>query len=451
MIRKGELSPVELTRSALERIARLDPSIHAFIKIDEEGALEAARLAEKEVKAGAIRGSLHGVPVGIKDIIDVKGLPTTCHSKVLQHNIATSDAQCVKLLRDSGAIIIGKLATYEFATGGVSQDLPWPPARNPWDQNRHPGGSSSGSGAAVAAGFVPLALGTDTGGSVRHPAGACGIVGLKPTYGRVSRRGVFPLSPPLDTVGLLARTVDDIARASDVLFAYDKLDPGSARPGREASLASGTDFDLKGLRIGFVRHFHEEDTQADPEVTAALQHVANTLAAEGAQVREVRLLPLPDMAAAAMLLQFSHGWSVHAQWLSDRPQDYGQITRQRLMSGAFFSASDLVRANSIRSSAIAAAQEVFKSCDVLLCANSMDPPCRIDQPEELRRTLPRQARMPFSLTGHPALGMSAGMSRLGVPLSLQFVGKYFDEAMLLRVARGWERVSGVNKLRPPLD
>ncbi len=195
LIRKGELSPVELTRSALERIARLDPSIHAFIKVDEEGALEAARLAEREVKAGNIRGSLHGVPVGIKDIIDVKGLPTTCHSKVLQHNIATSDAECVKLLRDAGAIIIGKLATYEFATGGVSQDLPWPPARNPWDPDRHPGGSSSGSGAAVAAGFVPLALGTDTGGSVRHPAGACGIVGLKPTYGRVSRRGVFPLSP----------------------------------------------------------------------------------------------------------------------------------------------------------------------------------------------------------------------------------------------------------------
>lgn len=326
----------------------------------------------------------------------------------------------------------------------------WPPARNPWDLSRHPGGSSSGSGAAVAAGFVPLALGTDTGGSIRHPAGACGIVGLKPTYGRVSRRGVFPLSPPLDHVGPMARTVRDIACASDVLFAYDKLDPGSARRTREGSVGSEIDLSLKGLRVGFIRHFHQEDTQADHEVTAALENVASALAGEGADVRDVRLLPLQDMAAAAMLLQFCHAWSVHAQWLCDRPQDYGVIARQRIMSGAFFSASDLILANRMRSRAIAAVQEVFTGCDILLCANSMDPPCRINEPEELKRTLPRQARAPFSLTGHPAIGMSAGMSSLGVPLSLQFVGRYFDEATVLRVARKWECVAGTDRMHPIL-
>ncbi len=202
-----ELSPVELMKALLERIATLDPRLNAFIKLDAEAALAAAKAAEAEAMAGRLRGPLHGVPVGIKDIINVAGLPTTCHSRILTDNIAKADAVCVQKLRGAGAIVMGKLSTHEFAIGGPSFDLPWPPARNPWNTDHHPGGSSSGSGSGVAAGLFPMALGTDTGGSVRNPASCCGIVGLKPTYGLVSRRGVFPLSFTLDHIGPMTRTV----------------------------------------------------------------------------------------------------------------------------------------------------------------------------------------------------------------------------------------------------
>ena len=210
-IRARRVSPVELTQALLDRIERLDPKLNVFIRLDGAAAMEAAKAAEAEIAAGRPRGPLHGVPVGVKDIIDVAGLPTTCHSKILMDNIAAADAVCVARLRGAGAIVLGKLSTHEFAIGGPSFDLPWPPARNPWNPDHHPGGSSSGSGAGIAAGLFPLALGSGTGGSVRNPASACGIVGLKPTYGLVSRRGVFPLSFTLDHVGPLTRSVADNA------------------------------------------------------------------------------------------------------------------------------------------------------------------------------------------------------------------------------------------------
>ena len=227
----GTLSPVELVGALLDRIGTLDPKLNAFIRLDAEGAMQAAAQAQAELAAGRRRGPLHGVPVGIKDIIDVAGLPTTGHSKILLGNIAKADAPVVQKLRGAGAIIMGKLSTHEFAIGGPSFDLPFPPARNPWNPEHHPGGSSSGSGAGVAAGLFPLALGTDTGGSVRNPASACGIVGLKPTYGLVSRRGVFPLSFTLDHVGPLARTAADTALLLDAIAGYDAGDPGSSAVG----------------------------------------------------------------------------------------------------------------------------------------------------------------------------------------------------------------------------
>ena len=271
-----ELSPVELTNALLERIGRLDPKLNVFIRLDGEAAIDAAKAAEAEIASGRLRGPLHGVPVGIKDIIDVAGLPTTCHSKVLIDNVAPADAACVSRLRGAGAIVLGKLSTHEFAIGGPSFDLPWPPARNPWNPDHHPGGSSSGSGAGLAAGLFPIALGSDTGGSVRNPASACGIVGLKPTYGLVSRRGVFPLSFTLDHVGPLTRTVTDNAMLLDVIAGHDPLDPGSnAAPA--GHYGSRLEHGVRGLRIGFIRHFHEADMPADGEVTAALEEVARTL------------------------------------------------------------------------------------------------------------------------------------------------------------------------------
>ncbi len=443
------LSPVELLTALLARIERLDPKLHAFIRLDADAAMDAARTAEREIAAGRIRGPLHGVPVGIKDIIDVAGLPTTCHSKILLDNVAAADAVCVARLRQAGAVILGKLSTHEFAIGGPSFDLPFPPARNPWNPDHHPGGSSSGSGAGVCAGLFPLALGTDTGGSVRNPASACGIVGLKPTYGLVSRRGVFPLSFTLDHVGPLSRTAADNALLLDAIAGHDPADPGSAASGARyfgRLLNRG----VRDLRIGFVRHFHEVDTPAHPEVTAAIEDVARVLQAEGAEVRTATLPSLSEFAAANRVILCSEAWSIHAPWLRERPGDYGRLSRRRLMPGAFMNAGDYVGAQRRRLQMIAAVEDLFRDFDVLLCASSMDPASRIDDDAETARTYPRQARTPFNVTGHPALAMMAGLASNGLPVSVQFVGRYFEDATVLRVAAAFERATSWHKQRPPI-
>jgi aspartyl-tRNA(Asn)/glutamyl-tRNA(Gln) amidotransferase subunit A len=363
--------------------------------------------------------------------------------------MATADAVCVTRLRGAGAIVLGKLSTHEFAIGGPSFDLPWPPARNPWNPDHHPGGSSSGSGAGVSGGLFPIALGSDTGGSIRNPASACGIVGLKPTYGLVSRRGVFPLSFTLDHVGPLTRTVTDNALMLNVIAGHDPLDPGSAAvpPGH---YASALDRGVKALRIGFIRHFHEVDLPAAPEVAAALEHVARTLQASGADVRDIRLPTLGEFGAVNRVILQSEAWAIHGPWLRERPGDYGQLARRRLLAGAFMSAGDYVQAQRRRLEMIAAVEDAFREVDVLLCASAMDPPSRMDDPAETERTYPRQARTPFNTTGHPALAMMSGLSSAGLPLSVQFVGRYFAEATLFQVAREWERTAGTDEKRPPI-
>ena len=443
------LSPVELLAGLLERIEQLDPRLHAFIRLDAASARDAARMAEAEIAAGRPRGPLHGVPIGVKDIIDVAGLPTTCHSKILLDNVARQDAAVVARLREAGAIIIGKLSTHEFAIGGPSFDLPFPPARNPWNPDHHPGGSSSGSGAGVCAGLFPGALGSDTGGSVRNPASACGIVGLKPTYGLVSRRGVFPLSFTLDHIGPLTRTVADAALMLDAISGYDSADPGSApNPARRFGhmLSRGA----RDVRVGFVRHFHETDMPAAPEVSAALEDVSRVLQAEGAQVRSITLPSLHEFAGVNRVILCSEAWSIHAPWLRSRPGDYGQLARRRLLPGAFMSAGDYVGAQRRRSQMIEAVEDALRDVDVLLCASSMEPASCIEDAEETQRTYSRQARTPFNVTGHPALAMMSGVSRAGLPVSVQFVGRYFDEATLLRVAAAYERATEWHKQRPPI-
>ena len=443
------LSPVELVNALLSRIDTLDPKLNAFIRLDANGAIQAARQAETEIAAGRRRGPLHGIPVGIKDIIDVAGLPTTGHSKILADNVAQADAVVIQKLRQAGAIIMGKLSTHEFAIGGPSFDLPFPPARNPWNPQHHPGGSSSGSGAGVAAGLFPLALGTDTGGSVRNPASACGIVGLKPTYGLVSRRGVFPLSFTLDHVGPLTRTVADNALLLDAIAGHDPGDPGSS-----ATEAHGfghlLNRGVRDLRIGFVRHFHERDLPAHPEVAAALEDVVRVLQAEGAQIHTVTLPTLTEFAGINRVILCSEAWSIHAPWLRERPGDYGQLARRRLLPGAFMTAGDYVGAQRRRTEVIAEVEDRLRDYDVLLCASSMDPSSRMDDAAETARTYPRQARTPFNVTGHPALAMMSGLSRAGLPVSVQFVGRYFDDATVLRVAAAYERATGWHKQKPPI-
>ena len=444
-----KLSPVELTTHLLARAERLQPTLHAYIRIDGNAAMDAARAAQQEMAAGRTRGKLHGVPVGLKDIIDVAGLPCTGHSRVLINNMATSDAVVTAKLRGAGAVILGKLATHEFAIGGPSHDLPWPAARNPWNPNHHPGGSSSGSGAGLAGGLFPMALGTDTGGSVRNPASACGIVGLKPTYGLVSRRGVFPLSFTLDHVGPMTRTVADNATLLDVIAGHDAADPGSAPTttrafGRELGLG------VKNLRIGFIRHFHERDMPAHPEVTAALDRAARVLEAEGALVETATLPDLNEFSAVNRVILTAEAWAIHATWLREQPENYGKLARQRLMPGAFISAGDYVNAQRRRLTMIAQVNDALRKYDVLMCASSMDPASNIDDEVETSRTYPRQARTPFNVTGHPALAMCAGFSSGGLPLSIQYVGRFFDDARVLRVAEAYEQGTEWHKRRAPI-
>lgn len=442
------LSPVELVTALLARIEVQNPRVNAFISVDAEGALAAARQAERDILAGRILGPMHGVPVGIKDSIDIAGLATTCHSKIMLDNIAREDAPVISHLRAAGAILLGKLAMHEFGFGGPTFDGPFPPARNPWNLAHHPGGSSSGSGAALGAGLVPVALGTDTAGSIRNPAGACGAVGLKPTYDLLSRRGVFPLAYSLDVVGPMARTVPDIAQALDAL-AGPVAGPVAAdahrRPfGRD--LARG----LRGLRIGFVRHFHEVDEVADADVAQGLEEAVRVLRSEGAEVRDICLPELHQMQSVTGVIWLAEAWAIHAKWLRERPADYTVATRRKVMAGAFLTAGDYVHAQQGRLKMIDAVDDAFRDVDLILTASTYETPCRIDDTVAYGRNYPRQARSPFSCTGHPAIGMICGMSQSGLPLTLQLVGRTYDEITLLRGAAAYERATPWHAMRAPL-
>jgi len=298
---------------------------------------------------------LDGIPVGIKDVIDVADMPTRCQSALTSAALKAEDAPVVATLRSAGAIILGKLATHEFAIGGPAFDLPFPPARNPWNRDHHPGGSSSGAGSAVAAGLVPLAVGSDTAGSVRNPASACGIVGWKPAYDALPRDGIFPLAWSLDHVGLLARHVDDIAIAAAVL-----------------GLAT-TPAPITGLRIGFVRHWHETDMHATPEVAAALNHVASSLARVGATVTGITLPHLERFNLVNRLILQSEGFAIHAANLRDHPERFSRLTRAALLTGAFTTAETLLAAYRLQRQLTAAVERAFDQVDVLVTASSMTP------------------------------------------------------------------------------
>ncbi len=449
LVRDKRLSPVEYLRALRARAAALEPKLNAFIRPLWDEAEAAAREAEAEIARSGPRSPLHGLPVGLKDIIDLAGHPTTCHSKILLDNVKQEDAAVVARLRAAGAVFPGKLATHEFAIGGPTFELPFPPARNPWNPAHHPGGSSSGSGTAVAARMLPAALGTDTGGSVRNPATQCGIVGMKPTYGLVSRRGVFPLSFTLDHVGPMTRTVADNALLLNAMAGYDPLDPGSVeRPAEDYTRDLGGG--LKGLRIGFVRHFHETDTPATPEVAAALEEAARLLAREGAVVRDITLPKLGEFAAVNRVILTSEAAAVHEPWLRERPGDYAPLTLRRLLPGMFVGGVDYVQAQRRRRELVAAVEAAFREVDLLLCASSMDPASRIDDEAETERTYPRQARTPFNVTGHPAISVMCGLSAGGLPIGMQLVGPSWSEAMLYRAAAGYERAAGWVERRPAL-
>ncbi len=439
--RNGGPSPIDVIYDLSSRIRQHDPDLHAMIAFEPEAVAAEARLRARELAAGTDRGPLHGIPVAIKDIVDIAGTPTGCASAATDGHVAKADAAVIERLRAAGAIIVGKTNTHEFACGGPSFDLPLPPARNPWNLDHHPGGSSSGSGAGVAAGFFPLAIGTDTGGSVRHPASACGLVGLKPTYGLVSRRGVFPLAQSLDCVGGLSRTVVDAGLLLNALVGVDPGDPSStAAPWTDC--LSDTGKDLSGIRIGYVRHFHEEDLHADPQMAKALDRAADLLREAGGTVVDIRLPPLEAFFSVNRVLLSSEGFAIHAAMLREKPEAYGALARRALLAGAFLSSDDYIRAQKLRTQLIHAVETCFSEVDILLSASSMEPPSRLDDPIETRRTYTRQARTPFSVTGNPALTIMSGLSASGLPLSVQLAARNFAEPLLLKVAAAYEALRG---------
>jgi aspartyl-tRNA(Asn)/glutamyl-tRNA(Gln) amidotransferase subunit A len=444
------LSPVEYAKALIARTEAIEPSLNCYIRFTPDLWLAAARAAETEIMAGISRGVLHGMPVGVKDIIDVAGITTTCHSKILEDAPpAATDALVWRRLKAGGAALAGKTSTHEFAIGGPAFDLPWPPARNPWNRNHHPGGSSAGSGAALAAGLLPLALGTDTGGSVRNPASMCGIVGLKPTYGLVSRGGVFPLSFSLDHVGPMTRTVEDNAALLRGLAGHDSTDPASVLRAHE-NYARDLKRGVKNLRIAYVARFHRQDHVADPHMAAALDRAARLLEAEGAVVEEADLPPLAEFANLNRTILCAEGYAIHEAWLRDRPADYADSTRRRLLPGAFLSSADYIQAQRRRRQVTEEVSRLLGDYDAILCASSMDPPAVIDDPEAIERTYPRQARTPFNVTGHPALCLGIELHPNGLPLAAQLVTGAFQEAKLYRIAWALEQAAGFAARRPAL-
>src|SRR5690242_4333937 len=300
LIAAKQLSPVELTRACLARAKELDGELHAFVRMTEERALADARDAEAAVMAGKSVGPLCGIPIGLKDIVDTKGIATTCHSKILRDNVPDKDATCAMKLADAGTVLMGKTSTHEFADGGPSFDLPWPPARNPWNTEHLTAGSSSGTGAGVAAGLILGGIGTDTGGSIRGPAALCGIAGIKPTYGLVSRAGVAPAAFTLDHIGPMAWTAEDCALMLQALAGHDPRDPASASrsiPNYTAQLGTG----IKGLRIGVIHHFHEIDNKVGEGTQRGITTAIAAFRDLGAEIREVQLSPLQDWAACRSL------------------------------------------------------------------------------------------------------------------------------------------------------
>jgi aspartyl-tRNA(Asn)/glutamyl-tRNA(Gln) amidotransferase subunit A len=442
-----DVSPVELARAALARAEALQPVLHAFLRLTPERALAEARAAEARQMAGALRGPLDGVPVAHKDIYETAGIPTTAQSRLLQHHVPPRDAAAVERWAAAGAVTIGKLATHEFAWGGPSFDLPWPPARNPWDPSRFTAGSSSGTAAAVAAGIVLGGTGSDTGGSIRGPAALCGIAGIKPTFGLVSRRGVIPLAPSLDTVGPMARTAEDCALLLQPLLGHDPADPSSLeRPAPD--VLSGLGAGVAGLRIGVVRHFHERDLRATDAVAAAVEHVAAVFASLGATVGEVELPSLFDFNAAGWLVMAAEAFAVHEAWLRTRFRDYGEILRERLVLCGLVSAADYLAAQRRRRELNAAVAAAMREHDLLLCAAAPAEAPPIEAVPKFAGIETLNLTYPFNLSGQPAITVCAGFGEGGLPVGVQIAGRPFEDALVLRAAHAFERATEWHRRRP---
>jgi aspartyl-tRNA(Asn)/glutamyl-tRNA(Gln) amidotransferase subunit A len=449
LIAARKLSPVELTRICLDRIAAHDASLHSFLLVTEERALADARAAEARMQSGTLKGPLDGISIGHKDIYNTAGIRTTGHSRLLENNVPAEDAVVVRKWAEAGAVLMGKLATHEFAIGGPSFDLPWPPARNPWNPDHFTAGSSSGTGAALAAGLVLGGTGSDTGGSIRGPAALCGIAGIKPTYGLCSRRGVLPLSFTLDHTGPMAWTVRDCALLLQAMAGYDEGDPASANrpaPDFSADLHKGA----RGLRIGVIRHFHEIDNPVSPATRQGIEHALDVFRREGADIRDVTLSPLADYNAPGWIILLTEAYAVHEPWLKERFNDYGELMRDRLAWGALVRGSEYVQALRRRRASCLEMRDAMADLDILITASAAGEAPKIDDVPKWAMLEKPTFPMPFNVTGQPALSLCSGYGEGGLPVSLQIIGKPFQEATVLRAGHAYESAAQWRAKRPEL-
>lgn len=449
-IRERRLSPVEVTRAALERIQATHQSLNAFVTITAEQALKEAEAAEKAAARGEFAGPLHGVPVAHKDLIETAGVRTTGGSKVLQQYVPTADATCVRLLRAAGAIMVGKTATHEFAFGPTTDSPYLGPTHNPWNLDCVPAGSSGGSGAAVAAGLVPIALGSDTGGSIRMPAAACGTFGIKPTYGRVSKAGVFTLSWSLDHLGPLSRSVADSALVLAVLAGPDPLDP-TALPvpaGDYLAAVRQAEQGLKGLRLGVPTAWLDSE-RIDADVLANFHTAVSRLRDLGAEVVEVTLPPADVMAFVNRLITLGEAGAYHAPFLAGQADNYAPDVRARLELGQFIMARDYLTGQRLRGELSRQMAIVMQQVDAVLTPSMPIPAPRIGQGiwdyghgrEAIQEAMIRFTA-PFSVSGQPAASIPSGLTGGGLPTGLQIVGRPLEEATVFRIAAAYEQASG---------
>ena len=429
----GALSSVDLVEACLARCAAHEAKLNAWLHMDSEGACAAAQRAASEMRAGRALGPLHGVPLGIKDLFDIAGMPTTWNSRLRGAPIASADAAVVQQLRTSRAILLGKLAAWECGVGGASFTLPWPPTRNPWGFDRDPGGSSSGSAAAVAAGLCFGAVGSDTGGSIREPASWCGVVGLKPTFGLVDCAGGLAASFSFDHVGPMARSSEDCAVMLDAMTG----DISAA-----ATLGAG----VNGVRIGVVDLGGEEQLDLDSEVAAALGAASEALAQAGARLAPVRLPRLELFSAVIAVAAAAEGFALHRRWLATSSHLYDPLTRQRLRVGERIRACDYVDALRARQRLTDAVAVIFADHDLLLMPTTRTPAPMLGSFDS-HGGHPSLCR-PWNVTGYPALSTPCGFSRVGLPLAVQIVARPREDALALCAGQALETELGP-RARPP--
>ncbi|MDB5809002.1 MAG: gatA 2 [Betaproteobacteria bacterium] len=449
-VRAGALSPVRLTRECLDRIQALDSRLHAFITVTADRAVEDAAIAEREIRAGNYRGALHGIPIALKDIVWTLGIRTTAHSRLLQDWVPAENAPVYEKLRAAGAVLLGKTSLHEFAYGNPVRDEPFPAARNPWNPDYAPGRSSSGSGAAVAAGMCFGAIGTDTGGSIRHPAAVCGIVGMKPTYGRVSSYGVIPLASDFDHVGPMTRTVRDNALMLQAIAGYDAKDPTSVdRPVPEFGAEIGQD--LRGVKIGVPRRFLES-LPMDASVASVFDEALRVLTDLGAKIEAIEVDGLgPALQAGAMLVT-RQAYEYHRENLALHPEKFGKAFRERVLRAATFTEEQLNSAREARLRLCAQIREIFASGVIAIVSPAKEFDAETmqslyDDPVDVRAGTIRI----HNLTGSPALALPMGFDSKGIPAGVQFAGPHWSEPLLYGVAAAYEAATCWTDHHPKID